>query len=57
MYCQGMLQAWTRRLNGKKAQNAHAMIACSWWTSGAPETALTWGCSRCPRVALCEMPT
>jgi hypothetical protein len=44
MYCQGMLQAWTGRLNGKKAQNAHAMMACSWSTSGAPEMTLTLGC-------------
>ena len=30
MYCSGMLQAWTRRLNGKAAQKDQATIACSW---------------------------
>ena len=30
MYCSGMLQACTSRLNGNDAQNGQAMIACSW---------------------------
>jgi hypothetical protein len=34
-------------VNGKHAQNAQAMIACTWYTIGAPETASTLGSQVC----------